>query len=184
MLAMSSVLVNQQFILHKVSLNRNIHQTRLCIDPLMKMLWSEAHSSPTLFPQNSCSPLTNAVSYLLYRTRYSTWNSAQCYVAAWMGGEFGGGWVHVYVWLSPFAVHLKQSTLLTGYTQYKIKVFFVFFFFFKKGLLYITRINCNYTNTSFYCASQILQFFTNWNFVATLPWTSLPEPFFQQHWIT
>ena len=21
---------------------------------------------------------------------YSTWNSAQCYVAAWMGGEFGG----------------------------------------------------------------------------------------------
>ena len=21
---------------------------------------------------------------------YSPWNSAQCYVAAWMGGEFGG----------------------------------------------------------------------------------------------
>ena len=21
---------------------------------------------------------------------YGTWNSAQCYVAAWMGGEFGG----------------------------------------------------------------------------------------------
>ena len=21
---------------------------------------------------------------------YSTWNSAQCYMAAWMGGEFGG----------------------------------------------------------------------------------------------
>ena len=30
---------------------------------------------------------------------YSTWNSAQCYVAAWMGGEFGGEWAHVYVWL-------------------------------------------------------------------------------------
>ena len=27
----------------------------------------------------------------------SAWNSAQCYVAAWMGGEFGGKWVHVYV---------------------------------------------------------------------------------------
>ena len=27
----------------------------------------------------------------------STGNSAQCYVAAWMGGEFGGEWVHVYV---------------------------------------------------------------------------------------
>ena len=28
---------------------------------------------------------------------YSTWNSAQCYVAAWMGREFGGEWIHVCV---------------------------------------------------------------------------------------
>ena len=27
----------------------------------------------------------------------STGNSAQCYVAAWMGGEFGGEWILVYV---------------------------------------------------------------------------------------
>ena len=40
---------------------------------------------------------------------YSTGNSAQCYVAAWMGGEFGGEWTHAHVWLSPFAVHLKLS---------------------------------------------------------------------------
>ena len=39
----------------------------------------------------------------------SMWNSAQCYVAAWMGGEFAGKWIHVYVWLSPFSVHLKLS---------------------------------------------------------------------------
>ena len=39
----------------------------------------------------------------------STGNSAQCYVAAWMGGESGGEWIHVYVWLSPFPVHLKLS---------------------------------------------------------------------------
>ena len=38
---------------------------------------------------------------------YSTWNSVQCYVAAWMGQEFGGEWIHMYAWLSPFAVHLK-----------------------------------------------------------------------------
>ena len=38
---------------------------------------------------------------------YSTGNSVQCYVAAWVGGEFGGEWIHVYVWLSPFTVHLK-----------------------------------------------------------------------------
>ena len=40
---------------------------------------------------------------------YSTWNSAQCYVTAWMGGKFGGEWIHVYVWLSPFIVPLKPS---------------------------------------------------------------------------
>ena len=40
---------------------------------------------------------------------YSTWNSAQCYVAAWIGGEFGREWIHVYAWLSPFVVHLKLS---------------------------------------------------------------------------
>ena len=33
--------------------------------------------------------------------------TAQCHVAGWMGGEFGGEWVHIYVLLSPFAVHLK-----------------------------------------------------------------------------
>ena len=33
---------------------------------------------------------------------YSTENSAQCYVAVWMGGEFEGEWIHVYVWLNPF----------------------------------------------------------------------------------
>ena len=40
---------------------------------------------------------------------YSTGNSAQYYVTAWMGAEFGRKWIHVYVWLSPFAVHLKLS---------------------------------------------------------------------------
>ena len=36
-------------------------------------------------------------------------SSAQCHVAAWRGGRFGGGWMHVYVWLSPCAVPLKPS---------------------------------------------------------------------------
>ena len=28
---------------------------------------------------------------------YSTWNSAQCYVVAWMGGEFGdNGYMYMY----------------------------------------------------------------------------------------
>ena len=40
---------------------------------------------------------------------YGTWNSAHCYVPARMGGELGGEWKHVYVWLSTFTVHLKLS---------------------------------------------------------------------------
>ena len=36
-------------------------------------------------------------------------NSAQCYVVAWVGGKFGGEWIHIHVWPSPFAVHLKLS---------------------------------------------------------------------------
>ena len=47
---------------------------------------------------------------------YSTGNSVQCYVAAWMRGELGEERIQVYVWLSPFAVHLKlsQHCLLIG----------------------------------------------------------------------
>ena len=37
----------------------------------------------------------------------STGNFAQCYVAAWKGGRFGGDWIHVYAQLSCFAVCLK-----------------------------------------------------------------------------
>ena len=28
---------------------------------------------------------------------YTTWNSAQCHVAAWMGAGFGGEWIYIYV---------------------------------------------------------------------------------------
>ena len=38
----------------------------------------------------------------------STGNSARCYAAAWMGGEFAE-WIHVYAWVSPFTVHFKLS---------------------------------------------------------------------------
>ena len=39
---------------------------------------------------------------------YSTGKSAQCDdMPAWMGGGFGGEQIHVYVWRSPFTVHLK-----------------------------------------------------------------------------
>ena len=55
----------------------------------------------------------------------SSGNSAQCYVAAWTGGGFGGEWIHVYIWLSPFIVHLKlsQHCLLTGHIPVQNKKF-------------------------------------------------------------
>ena len=56
---------------------------------------------------------------------YSTWDSIQRYVAAWMGGKFGGEWIHVYVWLGPFTVHLKllQHCLQMGYAPIQNKDF-------------------------------------------------------------
>ena len=53
----------------------------------------------------------------------STWNSAQCYVAAWMGGEFGGDWIHLYVWLSESLQCSTETltTLLIGYTPIQNK---------------------------------------------------------------
>ena len=47
----------------------------------------------------------------------STGNSAHLHVAAWMGGERGGEWVHEYVWLSTFTVYLEllQHSLQIGY---------------------------------------------------------------------
>ena len=47
-------------------------------------------------------------------TYNSTWNSAQCHVAAWMGGEFGGQRICMAETLlcSPESV----TTLLTSYT--------------------------------------------------------------------
>ena len=61
--------------------------------------------------------------YLKWTTKknllYSAWNSAQCYAPAWVGGGFGGEWIHVCVWLSPFTVHLKLL-LLVSYIQYKM----------------------------------------------------------------
>ena len=37
----------------------------------------------------------------------STWNSAQCYVAPWMGVRLGREWIHAYLWLNPYTVDLK-----------------------------------------------------------------------------
>ena len=44
-------------------------------------------------------------------------------MAAWMGGKFGGEWIHVHVWLTTFTVHRKllQHCFLILYTQIQNK---------------------------------------------------------------
>jgi len=48
-------------------------------------------------------------------------------VAVWRGGEFGGEWIHAYIWLSPFAVRLKlsQHCSLISYTPIQNKMYFL-----------------------------------------------------------
>ena len=53
---------------------------------------------------------------------YNTWNSAQYFVATWMGGEFVGEWTHVY--LLAESLHCSPvtiTTLLIGYTTIRKK---------------------------------------------------------------
>ena len=58
-LAMSSML-NQRYILNKVSLNRNTHKTRLRTDRLIKCCDQRlADPSPWIFPSNEVSVFAN-----------------------------------------------------------------------------------------------------------------------------
>ena len=50
-----------------------------------------------------------------------TGNSAQCHVAAWIGGEVEGECIHVYVWPSPCAVHLKLNHNIVNWLYSKIE---------------------------------------------------------------
>ena len=54
--------------------------------------------------------IVKAVVFPVVMYRCESWTIKKAdYVAIWIGGEFGREWIHVYVWLSPFAVHLKLS---------------------------------------------------------------------------
>ena len=45
---------------------------------------------------------------------HSSWNSVQCYVAAWKGGEFQGTGYSVYVWLNSFTSLATVTTLFVN----------------------------------------------------------------------
>ena len=59
--AMSSMLMNPQYILNEVSLNRNTHETKLFIDWLKEVLWPVTSSRE----RNSAFPLAAVVQHLL-----------------------------------------------------------------------------------------------------------------------
>ena len=98
---------------------------------------------------------------------YSTWNPAQYYVAAWIGGELDEEWIHVYVWLSPYTVNLKllQKYLCFGYTPIQNKT--VIFFPLKMMLIVV----CSYIYCSLFTFLFFLLFSANLttsNFVISL----------------
>ena len=65
------------------------------------------HSSPEAITTLliGYTPIRNGFGVIKWITNkdllFSTWNSVQCYKAAWMGGESGGEWVcvHTYGWV-------------------------------------------------------------------------------------
>ena len=71
---------------------------------------------------------------------YSTENSAQCYVVAWVGGGFGGKWIHIY---PPETI----TTLLISYTSIQKKKSFLLFLVRSQLLLWMPR----------YCILEALQ---------------------------
>ena len=57
-LAMRSILLNQQYILNKVPLNRNTYNTRLCVDRVIKM---SLDARTPYFPRNSVLVFANVI---------------------------------------------------------------------------------------------------------------------------
>ena len=52
-------------------------------------------------------------------------NSAQCYVAVWMGGEFGeDGYMYMYGWVPLLSTWNYHNTVNRLYYKNKIKSFF------------------------------------------------------------
>ena len=53
--------------------------------------------------------------------QYSTWNSAQCYVAAWMGGGFAGeGYMYIRGWVPSLFTWNYHSIVHLAIAQYKM----------------------------------------------------------------
>ena len=76
---------------------------------------------------------------------YRSWNSIQCYMAVWMGGEFGEEWIHVYAWLT-YTLHCSPETirtLLTGYIPMQNKKFKVWKKIMVNNICFLTNKEVN-----------------------------------------
>ena len=58
----------------------------------------------------------------------STGDSAQCHIAAWIGGEFGEQWLHIYVYM-PESLCCPPETITTLFVNWLYSNTKDFFFF-------------------------------------------------------
>lgn len=62
LLGKSSGLVDQRYLLHEVSLDRNTPKIKVCVDQLMKILWPEICRNLTpIYPGSNGSVFTDSV---------------------------------------------------------------------------------------------------------------------------
>ena len=81
---------------------------------------------------------------------YSPGNAAQSYKPAWTGRGFGGEWIHVYVWRSPFTVHWKLLHCSSAIPQYKTVLVFkkiiIFFLSYLRSRIACERLSSKMPN--------------------------------------
>ena len=80
-------------------------------------------------------------------------------MATWIRGELGGEWIHVYVWLSPFAVYLKLPQHFVNWLYPNIKSFL------KRNIssLYFGKICLENIQEKTFCGPRLTCYYNNLN---------------------
>ena len=80
----------------------------------------EGPPNPRIKPTSPATAALQVDSLLLSHqgSPYSSGNSAQCCVAAWMGGEFGGEWIHVHNTVNWLYFNIKLKVKIVTVVNY------------------------------------------------------------------
>ena len=111
----------------------------------------------------SCQKLLVTLLYLKWITNkdllYSTWNSAQCYAAAWIGGWFGQNDTCICKAESLCCSPETITALLTAIPQHKVKKYKR-----KQNKTLVMDQMCSWISRTFWCGPNILwMFWKRWN---------------------